>query len=401
MRAEALKQLGLWGRTPQRDRVVGIFRPLKERPAGDAVTALTPEVAKLLDGSAPESVQLAAIDAAGSLELKTAGPALVGSVANEKAPESVRIAALKTLDSFGGDQVLQAISAAEKSSVPALRLAALQIVAHRAPDRAIPVIKRFAASKSEVEQQAAFEAMGQLPSAQASALLVGSLDQLAAGKVLPAAQVELLDAVTKSEAPAVKARWEKQQAAWAGDKDPLASYRFALEGGNPRRGAEQFYENSVLPCARCHRAFGEGGEAGPDLSRVAAQHPPDYLLEAIVKPSAHIAPGFDIVTFTMASGESESGSVVSESASEIVLKRGDGTEAKLDPRRVKARVVAPSSMPEIYGQVLTRGQLRDVLAFLRRLDGSRGGSAPAEENFGTSNRAMQSVPKEGAAGGHP
>ncbi len=70
----------------------------------------------------------------------------------------------------------------------------------------------------------------------------------------------------------------------------------------------------MLPCARCHKVGGEGGEAGPDLSRIGAQHPPGYLLESIVKPSAHIAPGFDIVTFTLANGETETGSVVSESA---------------------------------------------------------------------------------------
>jgi hypothetical protein len=37
MRAEALMQLSLWGKVPQRDRVVGIYRPMKERPATDAV----------------------------------------------------------------------------------------------------------------------------------------------------------------------------------------------------------------------------------------------------------------------------------------------------------------------------------------------------------------------------
>ena len=97
----------------------------------------------------------------------------------------MRIAALKSLDTLGSDELLQAVSAAEKSSVPALRLAALQIVAKRSPERAIPVIKRFAASKSEVEQQAAFQAMGQLPAAQSAPLMLGAIDQLAAGKVAP------------------------------------------------------------------------------------------------------------------------------------------------------------------------------------------------------------------------
>jgi putative heme-binding domain-containing protein len=128
--------------------------------------------------------------------------------------------------------------------------------------------------------------------------------------------------------------------------------------------------------------------------------PPKYLLESVVKPSAHIAPGFDNVTLTLADGTTEVGSVASESATQIVLKRGDGTQATIDPKQVKERVVAPSSMPDIYTQVLTPGQLRDMVAFLRRLDGSRGQSTP-EPTFGASNRAMQSVPQETQPGGHP
>ena len=58
-------------------------------------------------------------------------------------------------------------------------------------------------------------------------------------------------------------------------------------------------------------------------------------------------------------------------------------------------------MPEIYHQVLSREQLRDIVAFLRGLDGRRDPSQPEEASFGATNRAMQSVPKEGVAGGHP
>jgi quinoprotein glucose dehydrogenase len=402
MRAEALMQLSLWGKTPQRDRVVGIFRPLKSRPADDAVAALGPAVSKLLGGGSPESVKLAAIDAVDTLQLRAAAPELIAAVSNDQAPESVRSAALKALDGFGGDAVLKAIPGAEKSTVPALRLTALQIVAHRAPDKALPMIKRFAETGSEDEQRAAFQALGQLQSPQAPALLVAALDQLAAGKVQPGAQVELLDVVDKSEAPEVKARWEKQKAAWTAAGNPLAPYQFALAGGSALRGSQQFFDNQVLPCARCHKVGAEGGEAGPNLTRVGAQHPAEYLLESVVKPSAHIAPGFDLVTLTLANGDTESGSVVSESATQIVLKRGDGTQATVDTRQVKQRTLAPSSMPEIYGQYLTRSQLRDVVAFLKSLDGKHGRDGnPPEESFGVSNRAMQSVAVEGPTGGHP
>ncbi len=214
MRSEALAQLALWGKTPQRDRVVGIYRPMKSRPADDAVAALGPAASKLLGARTPEAVQLAAVDAVSALGLRAATPELVAAVSNPQLAASVRSAALKSLDGFGGKEVLAALDAAEKSDVPSLRLTALQIVAHRDPERALPMIKRFAANGSVEEQRAAFQSLGQLQSPQAPALLIGALDQLAAGKVQPGAQVELLDVIDKSESPEVKTRWAQQQADW-------------------------------------------------------------------------------------------------------------------------------------------------------------------------------------------
>ena len=60
----------------------------------------------------------------------------------------------------------------------------------------------------------------------------------------------------------MKARWEKTQAGWtrAGSARRVP---FALAGGDARRGAQQFFDNAMLPCARCHKVGGDGGEAGP------------------------------------------------------------------------------------------------------------------------------------------
>jgi quinoprotein glucose dehydrogenase len=198
----------------------------------------------------------------------------------------------------------------------------------------------------------------------------------------------------------VKARWAKQQAAWTASGNALAPYTFALAGGNPYRGGGEFFQNNVLPCARCHKVNGDGGEAGPDLTLIGKQKSKEYLLESIIKPSAHIAEGFDIVTITLKNGDTETGSLASESPTQIVLKRADNTTVNIDPKQVKQRATAPSSMPEIYGQVMSREQLRDVVAFLQVLTQPRnmGGDEPA---FGTSNRAMSSASKESQPGGHP
>ena len=92
---------------------------------------------------------------------------------------------------------------------------------------------------------------------------------------------------------------------------------------------------------------------------------------------------------------------MSESAQGIVLKRADNTTVNIAPAQVAvAYAPRPSSMPEIYGQVMSRAELRDVVAFLQRLDGSRV-SGPNEQSFGTSNRAMSSVTEQAPVGGHP
>ena len=165
MRAEALLQLGLWGKTPQRDRVVGIFRPL---PARDAKAGANLLMAVLRQGVGQRSGSRAARGARGhrhSAAARSGGTGRHGGRcrrtpeharrcrdpgqdrSQEDAPEAVRVGALKTLDTFGGDAVLPGIDAAEKSSAAALRLAALQIVARRAPERALPIIRKLTAER--------------------------------------------------------------------------------------------------------------------------------------------------------------------------------------------------------------------------------------------------------------
>ncbi|HEX6636107.1 MAG TPA: hypothetical protein VF033_00505, partial [Steroidobacteraceae bacterium] len=370
-------------------------RPLPARDGNPAADALAGVLNRVL-GTGPEPVQLAALEAINGLELKAAGPALLAAVANDKAPEPVRVGALKALDAFASDDIGRAIDAADQSQSAPLRLAALQIAARRAPDRALPIVTRFAANGSEVEQQAAFSAAAQLSPAAQSKVLVSALDALAAGKVKPGAQLELIEAAEKSSAPAVKARWAKQQAAWKASDDKLAAYSFALAGGDPRRGGQQFFENQVLPCGRCHKVSGNGGEAGPDLSLIGKERSPEYLLESVIQPSAHIAPGFDVVTVTLKNGSTEIGSVADETGRQLVLKRPDGTSVTLQKADIAQRVAAPSSMPDIYGQVLTRAQLRDVVAFLGAL--KQRWDEPGATQSGP--RAMQKTVHEAQTGGH-
>ena len=49
---------------------------------------------------------------------------------------------------------------------------------------------------------------------------------------------------------------------------------------------------------------------------------------------------------------------------------------------------------------LTESEIRDVVAFLKGLDGTHGGDQAADEAFGASNRAMSPVTAPSKGGGH-
>src|SRR5690606_27420530 len=80
----------------------------------------------------------------------------------------------------------------------------------------------------------------------------------------------------------------------AGDGSPLAPYRFTLAGGDAEAGRKIFFEREDVACVRCHQSGLEaGGEVGPKLAGLASRVTPEYILESIVNPNAHIAAGFE------------------------------------------------------------------------------------------------------------
>ena len=366
LRVEALAQLSFWGAPPPRDRVVGVFCPLAARSGEAAAKALQPLLTSLLHDPRT-AVATTTIQAIDSLKITAAAPELMAVVSDESIEGETRAQALEALDKMESPQLNAALEAAGRAKASPLKLAALQIQARRAPAQALPIIEHLETEGNEREQQAAFTALSRLDSSLASEQLVAALDRLSAGKVDAGAQAELLDAAQKSTALAVKARYSQITASWTSTGDTLAPFRSALIGGNVAHGRFLFQQNPTLACIRCHKVAGEGGDAGPDLTLIGAKKTPEYLLESVVKPNAKIAEGFDLQTITLKDGSFQSGLFVSETPDDVILKKPDGTEFKVARAQIAQRRSAPSAMPEIFGQVFTRTELRDVIAYLKSL----------------------------------
>ncbi|WP_221028896.1 DUF7133 domain-containing protein [Actomonas aquatica] len=366
LREEALYQLAATPEPFHRDRIAGVYRPLPSRDPAPTLAALQQQLPTLLAAAEP-SVKQATLDAIRTLELKTALPNLRELVANASVAGEVRADALTLLDELGDDQIQASVAIAGASDAPELRMATLPILARLSPPEALPVLRTMSSAGTAREQQAAFTAIADLADPAAADLLLAGLKRLQAGELPYLAQFELLDAAEASDAPAVQAAVGDLKAHWDTAGDKLAPFRGALAGGDPRAGWRLFNEHPVLACTRCHKVNGEGGEAGPDLSEIADRQSTEYILESIIDPNAAIAPGFDVVAFSLKGGGYTAGIIQEETAERIVVIDAAAETYVIDPANVEARSAAPSSMPPIFGMILQRDELRDLMAFMRNL----------------------------------
>jgi putative heme-binding domain-containing protein len=364
LRAEALTLLSLWPKPPARDRIVGIYRPLADKTrATSAVTdALLPKLEGIFAAHTPDTVQVAAIDAIVALKLPAALPLLHAAVADNAQSATVRVAALKALDGFHDAALAATAALAVKSDVPELRLAALPITSRLTPNGALANLTDLLTRGTAKEQQTAFRALGGLKEPAVDDLLVAQLGRLAAGQVAPAAQLDLLDVAATRADPRIKQVLADREAALAKDPDPLAPFRVALEGGDVGAGMKVFRNNPVMQCVRCHSVGDQvGGEAGPNLGGVASRGTREYILESIIKPSAKFAAGFEIVTVNRRQGAPVIGTLVKRSDAGVQVKTSDGLVdiAAADIKNVES---APSAMPELAALVLTKDEIRDLVA---------------------------------------
>jgi quinoprotein glucose dehydrogenase len=368
LRIEGLNLLGLWINPPQRDRVAGVFRPLSSR-AGFPVEVFR----GMLLGTLPtlfqaksEDVALAAMHVVQALEMKETGSSLLDLMAQKQVSPKVRAEALKTLGAFNDPKLKDAIKLAVADKNPGLRVEASAMLGKLDPSEAAKQLGAAFTDAALEEKKQIISALGDLPGAAADQALAGLLGD--AAKIPAEAKLELIEAAEKRKAADVKAKLGAYLGA-APANDPLGKFDFAMAGGDAANGERLFREHVAAQCLRCHKVQGTGGDAGPDLSKVAAKKDRRYLLESIINPSAQIAEGFQTIMVTLTNGDIKAGIVKAETADTITLQMPvpDAPAETVKKADIKTRENAPSGMPPGLGDMLSKRDLRDIVEYLTGL----------------------------------
>ena len=142
----------------------------------------------------------------------------------------------------------------------------------------------------------------------------------------------------------------------------------ATHRGDPARGRALFADPKRLVCTRCHRARGQGGDIGPDLSDIGGKFDRPLLVESILEPSRQIVDGYRITTIATKDGRVLSGIARDESAAGLVLIDADGKKHPVRTDEIENRKFDTASlMPSSLSSGITPAELADLIAFLETL----------------------------------
>ena len=363
LKTEAIRALADWTSTNPRDRVLGFVRPLAQRDAEAVAAVIGPWLAQTL--ARPDApLQHELILAASKLAVAVGD---VGWITDTQRDVQVRSKLLDMMDQRNDDQLQQAIDAALATDEPGLRVHAARLLARLDTARAVDALSDILVQGTTEEQQFALTTLASIPATRVDVLLAQWLDQLQQGLVAPAIKYEVISAASERQNPMVQ---EKLAALirFLAQKPTLAErYQAVLEGGSARRGRALFENHTAAQCLRCHAVDGKGGKVGPDLSKIGAKFPREYLLESLLDPELKIAKGYEGVLISTLDGRILNGILKQETETELQIVDASGELLTIDKAEIDQRQGGKSVMPGNLLRIISSSDLRDLVEYLASL----------------------------------
>lgn len=148
----------------------------------------------------------------------------------------------------------------------------------------------------------------------------------------------------------------------AGRRQRLAELEGLIASGDLERGRALFYGKAI--CSTCHQVRKEGGKLGPDLTSIQKDRSAHDLLEAIVYPNVSFVREYETYLVKTKTGN-YTGIIQEQNPTALVLGTSPNTSVRI-PRAdlVSVELQPTSMMPQGLDQLMTKGEMADLLAFL-------------------------------------
>jgi putative heme-binding domain-containing protein len=134
---------------------------------------------------------------------------------------------------------------------------------------------------------------------------------------------------------------------------------------DPVRGEAVFRKSN---CVSCHAIGGAGGLIGPDLSSLGTSSPVETIVNSILYPPKSIKEGYELQRVVKKDGSEMMGYLVSNGASEIVMRDVTGTSVPVAKSQIDRLEKIPGSlMPAGLTAGLEKEEFINLVGFLSKL----------------------------------
>lgn len=362
LRAEAMAALGTWANPSVLDRVDGRYRGAVTRDPQVIKSKISPELKGFLQEK-NETILVAAAKMLADLNLSDYNADLAKTMGANSSPE-VRSATLTALHVLKYDQLEAAIKAGMNDKQGSVRTTAIGLLndLNISKENLPGIVKPIFEKGTLPEQQQLLRVLGKMDPVKSEPVLSNVVDQLLGKKLSEGLTLELMEAAEATNSETLIAKASKLRTNDTG----VNEYAGTLLGGNRERGRNIFFWNSAAQCVRCHAIRDQGGLVGPSLTNIGNQLTREQILQALIEPSARLAPGFGMVKLTLKDGQQVSGTLLSEDGEELILKTSQAEPLEVPVGRIEKRENYPSSMPPV-GKTLSKSEIRDMIEFLSSL----------------------------------
>ena len=362
LRGEALAALATWASPSALDRVDGRFRGEIYRDSTIIKTKLSQDISSFLEDDDP-NILVGITNVLKLNGIDTFNDKLFQIFKTHKSSD-VKSATLQALGDLNYYKIESAIQLGMKNSEQEVRSTAigliekLNISKEKLPSVVLPIFKYGTIR----DQQTMLNTLGALPFENTQTIFKNLIVKAKKKELPNSITLDLAEAIEKSKSATLIAELDKIK----DNSNTIEAYKDALYGGEVKKGSNVFYNNSTAQCVRCHAINNEGGNVGPNLDHIANTLSREQILEALVEPSARLAPGFGSVILTLKDGQIVTGVLEKETGQELIIRTSEAEPMDIPVSRIKKRENMISSMPPM-GTLISKRELRDLIAYLATL----------------------------------